>query len=78
MSGVQDAIRAAGAQIHSLPAYSPDLNPIEMAFAKLKPWLRKTAARTVEDLWQAIAAALDAFTPRECQHYLTASGYDRD
>jgi transposase len=70
--------RAAGAQIHYLPAYSPDLNPIEMAFAKLKAWLRKTAARTVADLWQAIAAALDAFIPQECEHYLAACGYGCD
>lgn len=76
--GVEDAIEAAGARLHYLPAYSPDLNPIEMAFAKLKALLRKAAARGVEELWQAIASALDAFTPRECQNYLTACGYGRD
>jgi transposase len=78
VSGVEDAIRAAGAHLHYLPAYSPDLNPIEMAFAKLKALLRKAAARTVEDLWQVIASALDAFTPQECGHYLAACGYGCD
>ncbi len=78
VSGVEDAIRAAGAHLHYLPPYSPDLNPIEMAFAKLKALLRKAAARTVEDLWQVIASALDAFTPQECGHYLAACGYGCD
>lgn len=78
VSGVEDAIQAAGAPLHYLPAYSPDLNPIEMVFAKLKALLRKAAARTVDELWQTIATALDAFTPDECQNYLKACGYDRD
>ncbi len=75
VSGVEDAIRAAGAHLHYLPPYSP---AIEMAFAKLKALLRKAAARTVEDLWQVIASALDAFTPQECGHYLAACGYGCD
>lgn len=75
VNGGEDAITAAGAQLHYLPAYSPDLNPIEMAFAKLKALLRKAAARTVEELWNTIAAALDAFTPDQCQNYLAACGY---
>ncbi len=70
VGGVRDAIEAAGASLHYLPAYSPDLNPIEMAFAKFKALLRKAAARSVEDLWRLIASALDAFTPDECQNYL--------
>jgi transposase len=78
VSGVRDAIKAAGAHLHYLPAYSPDLNPIEMAFAKLKALLRKAAARSVEDLWQVIARALDTFTPQECEHYLAACGYGCD
>jgi transposase len=75
VGGVRDAIEAAGASLHYLPAYSPDLNPIEMAFAKFKALLRKAAARSVEDLWRLIASALDAFTPDECQNYLKACGY---
>jgi transposase len=59
-----------------LPPYSPDFNPIELAFAKLKALLRAAAARTVPDLWEAIAAALDAFTPAECRNYFAAAGYD--
>jgi len=65
-------------------APSPDrcpgqaFNPIEMAFSKLKALLRKTAARTVEELWGAVAQSLDAFTPRECANYFAASGYDPD
>lgn len=65
MNGVADAIEAAGARLHYLPAYSPDLNPIEMAFSKLKALLRKAAAPSVEELWQIIAQAIDAFTPDE-------------
>ena len=78
VSGVREAIEAAGAIRLFLPPYSPDFNPIEMAFAKLKAMLRKTAARTVPDLWDAIAGALDAFTPAECQNYFAATGYDCD
>ena len=59
-----------------LPPYSPDMNPIEMAFAKLKAILKKVAARTVDDLWSAIGAAIDAFTPAECANYFKAAGYD--
>ena len=57
-----------------LPPYSPDCNPIEMAFSKLKALLRKAAARTVDDLWDAI----DAFTSTECENYFAAAGYDRN
>ena len=75
VDGVRQAIKAAGAFVLYLPAYSPDLNPIEQAFAKLKALLRKAAARTVEDLWQAIADSLDQFTPDECANYLRNAGY---
>jgi len=78
VSGVRDAIEGAGARLLYLPPYSPDFNPIEMAFSKLKALLRKAAARTVEDLWQAIADILDAFTPEECLNYFMAAGYDPD
>jgi transposase len=78
VDGVRQAIKAAGAFVLYLPAYSPDLNPIEQAFAKLKALLRKAAARTVEDLWQAIAGSLDQFTPDECANYLKNAGYASD
>ena len=68
----------AMAILEYLPPYSPDCNPIEMAFAKLKALLRKAAARTVDDLWDAIADAIDAFTSTECENYFAAAGYDRD
>ena len=61
-----------------LPPYSPDFNPIEMVFSKLKALLRKAAARTVNNLWDAIAQAIEAFNPKECQNYFAAAGYDRD
>lgn len=72
------AIEAAGAKMLFLPPYSPDLNPIENASSKLKALLRKATARTLEDLWSAIAKILDAFTPNECANYFTAAGYDAD
>ena len=78
VTGVREAIETAGATLRYLPPYSPDFNPIEMAFSKLKALLRKAAARTIPDLWNAIANALDAFTAQECQNYFAASGYDCD
>ena len=75
---VRQAIEAAGAELRFLPPYSPDFNPIEMAFSKLKALLKKTAARTVDDLWDAIAEAIETFTPNECQNYFAAAGYDRE
>ena len=72
------AVEAAGATLVFLPPYSPDLNPIENAFAKLKAMLRKAAARTLEQLWSAIAHIIDAFTPMECASYFAAAGYDAD
>lgn len=75
-AGVREAIEAAGAQLRFLPPYSPDFNPIENAFAKLKALLRKVAARTIEDLWNAIGDALPQFTPHECANYFTAAGYE--
>ena len=73
---VRDAIEAAGATLLYLPPYSPDFNPIESAFAKLKALLRKAAERTVDDLWDAIADLIDLFTPQECANYFKAAGYD--
>ncbi len=72
---VRRAIRAAGAKLFFLPPYSPDLNPIEQVFAKLKTLLRKAAERTVEATWRRIGTLLDAFTPAECANYLTNAGY---
>ena len=74
-AGVREAIEAVGARLVYLPPYSPDLNPIELAFAKLKALLRHAAARTVEDLERTIANLLDQFTPRECQAYFHHCGY---
>ena len=71
------AIEGAGARLLYLPPYSPDLNPIEMAFAKLKAALRKAAARSIEALVDAIARALAAFTDQECLNFFAAAGYDR-
>jgi transposase len=76
VKGVRQAIEAAGAMLLYLPAYSPDFNPIEMAFSKFKALLRAAAARTIDDLWEAIRLALGAFTPSECQNYFAAAGYD--
>ena len=70
------AIEEAGASLRFLPPYSPDFNPIENAFSKLKTLSRKVAARTVDDLWNAIGQAIDTFTPSECQNYFAAAGYD--
>jgi len=72
---VRRAIRKAGAHLIFLPPYSPDLNPIEQVFAKLKALLRKAAERTVEATWRRIGQLLDHFTPAECANYLKNSGY---
>ena len=72
---VRRAIRSAGARLLFLPPYSPDLNPIEQVFAKLKTLLRKAAERTVEATWRRIGSLLDAFSPRECANYLVNAGY---
>jgi transposase len=69
-------IEAAGASLRYLPPYSPDFNPIENAFAKLKALLRKAAERTVEGLWQALGRLIDLFPPDECANYFEAAGYD--
>lgn len=75
VAGVREAITAVDASLLYLPPYSPDLNPIEQAFAKLKALLRKASARTVDDLWQAIANLIDSFPPEECANYFRNSGY---
>jgi transposase len=75
VAGVREAIEAVGAILKSLPPYSPDFNPIEQVFAKLKAWLRKAAERTVETLWDTLAKGMDQFTPAECENYLRGAGY---
>jgi transposase len=74
-AGVRRAIEATGALLLYLPPYSPDFNPIEMAFSKFKAMLKKIAARTVSELWQAIAASLVSFAPDDCRNYFVAAGY---
>jgi transposase len=75
VAGVRDAIEAAGAQLVYLPAYSPDLNPIEQVFAKLKAVLRAKALRTVDALWTALGEIAEAIKPTECANYLRNAGY---
>jgi transposase len=75
IAGIREAIEAAGAKLLYLPPYSPDLNPIEQVFAKLKGLLRDAAERTVSALWDTIGNSLDAFEPTECANYLAHSGY---
>ena len=76
--GIAEAIAARGATLHYLPAYSPDLNPIEMAFSKLKALVSQTAARTYDQLIEAIARALDCFSASECLNFLRHAQYASD
>lgn len=73
---VRDAIEAAGASLLYLPPYSPDLNPIENAFSKIKAHLRKAAQRTMDGLWNAIADIIPKITPNECRNYFANAGYN--
>ncbi len=75
VKGVREAIKAVGAFLLYLPPYSPDLNPIELAFSKLKALLRKAAAKSVHELWRIIGNLLDEFTPSECQNFFRHAGY---
>ena len=75
IDGVCEAIEAVGAKVRYLPAYSPDLNPIEMAFSKLKTALRKGAARTVKALIKLIGKLLKTFAPKQCANYFRHAGY---
>ncbi|WP_234836148.1 IS630-like element ISRm10-1 family transposase [Sinorhizobium meliloti] len=77
-SGVRDAIERAGAKLMFLPPYSPDFNPIENAFSKLKAMLRGRAERKIDALWDAVGALIPRFTPDECANYFRAAGYDPD
>ena len=75
---VREMIEAVGDGLLYLPPYSPDFNPIENAFAKLKALLRKAARRTLDSLWNTIGELITLFTPAECANYFAASGYDAD
>jgi transposase len=75
--GVQKAIESAGAKVLYLPPYSPDLNPIEMVFSKLKMLVRKLKLRTMETLWKKLGELCDIFTPKECKNYFRHAGYQK-
>ena len=75
VAGVREAIEAVGATLSFLPPYSPDLNPIENLFSKLKALLKKAACRTIKGLWDEIGKLLDTFSPEECKNYFKSSGY---
>ena len=75
VAGVREAIEAAGAELRYLPPHSPDLNPIELAFSKLKILLRDGAERTVDKLWKLCGRTLDEFTEHECRNYFQHCGY---
>jgi len=75
MAGIREAIEAAGARLLFIPPYSPDLNPIELAFSKLKALLRAKAIRTVEALWKALGDLCESFSPAECANYFRHDGY---
>lgn len=77
-TGVRAAIEAAGGRLLFLPPYSPDFNPIEMAFSKLKALLREAAERTRDGLWSAIGRLIDTVTTRQCANFFKATGYDPD
>jgi transposase len=77
VAGVRERIEAADAELLYLPPYSPDLNPIELAFAKLKTLLRRAAERSIAALWDRIGQLLDLFTPTECANYFRHAGYAR-
>jgi len=75
VAGVREAVEAVGATIRYLPPYSPDLNPIEKFFAKLKALLRRAGTRSVDALWDRIGTLLDLFSPQECGNYFASCGY---
>jgi len=77
-AGIRDAIEAAGATLMFLPPYSPDFNPIENAFAKLKALMRAKAERTITALWDTVGSVVQLFSPAECANYFKAAGYEPD
>ena len=75
VAGVKEAMETVGAKVVYLPPYSPDFNPIELVFSKLKTILRKSKLRTVEELWKKLGKLCDIFTPDECKNYFKHTGY---
>jgi transposase len=75
VAGVEEALEAVGATIRYLPPYSPDLNPIEKLFSKLKALLKKAAVRTIDALWSEVGSLLSCFSEEECRNYFRSSGY---
>lgn len=75
VAGIREAIEAQGSQVIYLPPYSPDLNPIEPGFAKLKAILRKLGERTIDGLWQAIGRTVDLYSPQQCRNFFKNAGY---
>lgn len=73
---IREALERAGAELRFLPPYSPDFNPIELAFSKIKAHLKKAAARTLADLWIAIRDAINAVSPQDCRSFFAATGYE--
>ena len=78
VSGVKEAIESVGAKVLYLPPYSPEFNPIEMVFAKLKTLVRKAKLRKMEALWQKLGELGDVFSPQECQNYFKHAGYQKN
>ena len=76
VAGIRNMIEDAGARLLYLPPYSPDFNPIEMAFSKLKAMLRKASARTINELWLVIVEDVEKFPAKDCQNYFAAAGFD--
>jgi len=76
VAGVEKAIEAVGAEVLYLPPYSPDFNPIENVFSKLKTMLRKLKLRTVEELWKKLGTLCEIFSPEECKNYFKNAGYN--
>lgn len=74
-AAIRQAINAAGARLWFLPPYSPDLNPIEQAFSKIKHWMRNAQKRTIDDTWRHIGGLVEAIQPDECANYLKNAGY---
>jgi transposase len=74
-AAVRQLIQGAGARLWFLPPYSPDLNPIEQAFAKIKPWMRTAQKRTVDDTWRYLGCLIQTIPPTECANYLANPGY---
>jgi len=72
---IRDIIKSAGARVWFLPPYSPDLNPIEQTFAKIKHWMRMAQKRTIDEAWQYIGKLVGIISPNECQNYLKNAGY---